>query len=228
MEPIGSYKPDIVFTSQKNPGDKETFYLPFGIHREALQFRGNGKIGRERKIDFTNIPGPGTARKNLTRFIEKNKLFGRVHNSKAKGNPVIPKEIERLVQGDNNVHSYFRWVLHRDYFRVLNDTKVFIYSNVYDRAHWDSKKIWEAYASGCLCLLEKPRVDMSQYPVTELDELLQFSTYGDLVQKANWLYHNPGRLEQLRLRVYEGALRYFSSVPLARRFLWILSEQKGK
>jgi len=197
--------------------------------QEALRFRGNGKIGRERQIDFTNIPGPGDARRRLRDFIARGKLPGRVHNSKVTGGPVIPKEIEHLVRRDNNIHSYFRWVLHRAYFKVLNDTKVFIYSNVYDRAHWDSKKIWEAYASGCLCLLEKPRVDMSQYPVTELCEAAQFKDYDELVQKAKWLYHNQGRLEQLRLRAVEGALKYFNATQIARYFLWwILSEQKGQ
>jgi len=122
------------------------------------------------------------------------------------------------VRRDNNVHSYFRWVLHRGYFSVLNDTKVLIYPNVYDRAHWDSKKIWEGLASGCLPLLEKPRIDMSQYPLTELCP--QFENYDELVDKAKWLYSNQGRLEQLRLRVYEGALKHFTPLPIARYFLW--------
>lgn len=226
MEPLGRYKPDIVFTSQKNPGDKETFYLPFGIHREAQKFH-EGKLAKERGIDFTNIPGPGIARKGLTDFMARVKLPGRVHNSKISGGSVIPKEIERLVWKDNNVHSYFRWVLQREYFKILNDTKVLIYSNVYDRAHWDSKKIWEGLASGCLPLFEKPRIDMSQYPVTELCPELQFEDYDELVDKAQWLYHSQGYFENMRLQVYEGALRYFTPLPLARRFLWFLSKQKG-
>jgi len=82
MEPLGKFKPDIVFTSQKNPSDKTT-YLPFGIHREALRFRGNGKIGMERGIDFTNIPGPGDTRRRLRDFVALGKLPGRVHNGKS-------------------------------------------------------------------------------------------------------------------------------------------------
>jgi len=227
MMGLHGYKPDIVFTSQKPHGSK-TFYLPFGIRREYPQFA-LGKSGKERSIDFAHFPGPGSGRKRLTAFLAKTKLLGRIHNGTVLGQSIIPKQVERFVRRDNNVHSWHRWVSSGSYFWKLNNTKVLIYPNVYtDRAHWDSMRIWEAYASGCLVLLEKPNIDMSQYPATELCNEAQYTCLRDLVGKCKRLYSNQGRLEQLRLQAVEGALRYFTPVPLARMFLWqVLSKQEG-
>jgi len=223
MESLYGYKPDLVFTSQKPFGDK-TCYLPFGIHREYLRLR-EGKSGGERRIDFANFPGPGSGRARLRKFLASTKLPGQVHNSMISGQSIIPRKIHRFVKTGNNVHSWHRWISHQDYFKTLNDTKVLIYPNVYtERAHWDSARIWEAYASGCLVLLEKPNVDMSQYPVTELCKEAQFTDLRDLVGKCERLHSNQGRLEQLRLEAVEGALRYFSSTSLARLFLWRVFE----
>lgn len=228
MESLYGYEPDLVFTSQKPFGDK-TCYLPFGIRREYLRLR-EGKSGRERRIDFAHFPGPGSGRKRLTDFLARTKLPGAIHNEKARGVTESSLGTPALFTAlqDNNVHSWHRWLEYPDYFKVLNDTKVLIYPNVYtNRAHWDSARIWEAYASGCLVLLEKPNVDMAQYPVTELCKEAQYTE--DLVGKCKRLYRNQGRLEQLRLQAVEGALRYFSPVALARYFLWkILFEQKGR
>lgn len=227
MNPLHGYKPDIVFTSQK-PFGSQTFYLPFGIRREYLR-GAEGKTGRDRRIDFAHFLGPGSGRQRLTDFLDRTRLPGRIHNGKVLGQAIVPKKFRRFVEADNNVHSWHRWVQFRSYYQKLNDTKVLIYPNVYaERAHWDSMRIWEAYASGCLVMLEKPNVDMSEYPVTELCKEAQYMDLRDLVGKCRRLYSNQGRLEQLRLQAVEGALRYFSPVSLARLFLWrILSEQKG-
>lgn len=221
MEPLGNYEPDIVFTGQRNPFDQETFYLPFGIYREALDLC-EGKPGPERSIDFANLPGNGDGREKLTKFIAQGRLPGKVHNSKVFGNTIVPEKIKHLAKKDRDkVHDYRMWVLHRNYFRMLNDTKVFIYSNVSHRApHWDSNRQWEALASDCLCLFEQPNVGMAQYPVTELCPEVQFANYDELVDKANWLYSDQRRLEQLRLQAHERALRYFTPIPLTRYFLW--------
>jgi len=220
--PLGGYEPDAVFTSQKPFGDG-TFYLPFGIHRGWRRYA-EGKICRERKIDFANVPGPGTGRQELTAFLSRRdvKLPGRLHSGKVKGPGVT--ELRDFVDRDGNVHSYHRWVSHPAYYRLLNDTKILIYPNVYaDRPHWDSMRVWEGYASGCLCLLEKPSVDMAQYPATNLCEAARFSSHRELIERAGWLHRNQGRLEQFRLKAVEGALKYFTPVSLARYFLWKIS-----
>ncbi len=230
MMPLHGYKPDIVFTSQK-PHGSQSFYLPFGIHREYQRFTA-GKSDRERRIDFANFPGPGSGRERLTNFLKRTKLPGVIHNEKVRG--VIESSLDfelfmNVALKDNNIHSWHRWLEYPDYFKVLNDTKVLVYPNVYtDRAHWDSARIWEAYTSGCLVMLEKPNVDMSQYPVIELCKEAQYTDLRDLVGKCQQLYSNQKRFEQLRLQAIEGALRFFTPVPLARLFLWrILSKQKG-
>jgi len=231
MMGLHGYKPNIVFTSQK-PFNDRTHYLPFGIRREYLRLR-RGKSGRERLIDFANFPGSGSGRMHLTNFLQRTKLPGIVHNKKVRGVTESSLDFELFMNvalKDNNVHSWHRWLEYPDYFKVLNDTKILIYPNVYaDRPHWDSMRIWEAYASGCLVLLEKPNIDMSEYPVTELCKEAQYTCLRDLVGKCKRLYSNQGRLEQLRLQAVEGALRYFSPVALARYFLWkILFEQKSE
>lgn len=220
--PLGKYDPDVVFTIQKMPDDA-TFYLPIGMYERALSLY-EGKPGHRRSIDFANLPGNGDGREKLTKFVAAGKLPGEVHNSEVWGRPVMPKKLERLVAADRagRAHGYFRWVQHRNYFEMLNNTRIFIYPNVShaNPYHWDSYRIWEALSSGCLCLLESPNIDMAQYPVTELCPEMQFSDYNELVDKAAWLYSNPEQCERLRLRVHEGAMKFFAPVPLARYFLW--------
>jgi len=143
-----------------------------------------------------------------------------VHNSKATGEAVIPKGIESLVLADRNIHSYHRWILYKDYFKILNDTKVLLYPGVYDRPHWDSKRPWEGLASGCLVLTEKPPIDMSEYPMTELCPFAVYRDHGEMVEKCKQLYGNHGWLEQQRLEAVQGALRHFTPCPIARYFLW--------
>lgn len=219
MEPLGKYKPSIVFTSQKNPGDKETIYLPFGIHREYLKFR-EGRMGKQRRIAFTNIPGPGDKRKELTEYLKRSKIVGKVHNASVRSTTEFPRSIRKAAMADKNIHSYHRWGCDWAYFRLLNDTKILLYPGVYARPHWDSKRPWEGLASGCLVLTEKPPIDMSEYPMTELCPTAVYKSLGEMVDKCRFFHHNPGQTEQYRLRATENALRYFTPVPLARHFLW--------
>jgi len=219
MEPLDGYRPDVVFTSQKNPGDRDTVYLPFGIHREYLRFA-KGRATKDRSVDFANMPGPGDKRKELTAFLQSNNVPGRVHNGQVRGRAVVPRDIENLVSHDHNIHSWHRWVCYEGYFRLLNDTKVFLYPGVYARPHWDSKRVWEAWASGCLVTTEDPPIDMSEYPMTELCPPAVYKSFGDMVDKCHAFYRDPGWLDQHRVRAVEGALKYFTPVPLARYFLW--------
>lgn len=220
MESLGSYEPDVVFTCHKNHGDEETFYWPHGIHEQSLAYY-QGKSGFERAIDFTNIPGRQAGRNRLTAFVALGKLPGKVHNRRAKDRAVIPSEIAHLIEQDavRGAHAWRRWIYRPDFYAILNSTKVFIYPNIVPY-QWGSMRIWESLASGCLALIEHPVVEMSQYPVTELCPMAQFADYDELVDKAKWLYSDQDRLECLRLQVHEGALRYFTAIPMARYFLW--------
>lgn len=222
MMGLHGYRPDVVFTTQKNPGDK-TEYLPEGIHKQYLTWVG-GKTGKERDIDFAHFPGPGDKKRELTAFLKLAKIPGRVWNEKARGRPIIPNEIAWNVKADRNIHSWYRWVMHRDYHKILNRTKILIYPGVYARPHWDAKRPWEALGAGCLVLTEKPPIDMSQYPMTELCPRAIYKSFDELVDKCQFFHGNPGRTEQYRLRAAENALRYFTPVPLARFFLWRILE----
>jgi len=218
MEPLDGYEPDVVFTSQKNPGDKDTIYLPFGIHRQYLKFR-EGRTGSQRRIDFAAIPGPGKKRKELEDFLKKSRIVGKVHNARAQGTAEFPKPVRKWAMADNNIHSWHRWGCDWAYFNLLNSTKVLIYPGVYDRPHWDSKRPWEAWASGCVVMTEKPPIDMSEYPMTELCPPAVYGSLEEMVDKCLHFYRNPGWTEQQRLRATEEALRHFTPVPLARHFL---------
>jgi hypothetical protein len=225
MVPLGDYSPDIRFVSQKAYGD-EAHYLPFGINLNYLQFA-QGKSTNQRTIDFTNIPSrAGTERLKLTEFLQTHHLPGRVHNDYAIGNKTLPPALKHVGQ-DANIHSYHRWTTSIEYYRVLNDTKVYIEPGVFaDRPHWDSKRPWEALASGCFVLFHKPPVDMEQYSVTELcGDFSIFDTFEEMIEKCHYLYNNPNQLDKLRLEVEQKALEHFTPVPLAKYFLRCTKER---
>lgn len=223
MEPLGSYEPDIVFVSQKNLGDEQSCYMPFGIHREYLELASN-KTTTDRGVDFAAISGPGPKRGELGAFMAQDKLPGSVFSGAIRGQGVIAEPLRQKLVSDRRVHSYHRWIMFRDYFRLLNDTKVLIYPGVHASAWWDAKRPWEAYASGCLVMLDKPLVDMSSYPVTELCPFAVYESYEELTQKCYYLYKHQNILDGYRREVIKGALKYFGSVPLARRFLWLIAQ----
>jgi hypothetical protein len=223
-EPLNGYKPDIVFTSQKNFGDKESIYLPFGIRDQYKTFF-EGREGKDRDIDFTHISGGGGARKRTYRLIKAFTFLkiipGKVFNGSIKGDELVPEQIKHYVFQDKNVHSYWRWAKSRRYFTLLNRTKVFIYPGVQQSptSWWDSERPWEAYASGCLVLLKNPTVDVSQYPITEISEFSVYNFTVEMVEKCRFLYKNQSFLEQTRLLAFERAIKYFSSVSIANYFL---------
>lgn len=218
--PLSGYEPDLLFTLQKIPGDKKSHYFPAGIHPRFWQLY-EGKAVKDRGVDFTNIPGKKARRRKLQKFLsEKGRLPGRVSNKNVRGEKVVPKEIAILVEADDNVHSYHRWVLWRDYYKLLNDTKVLIYpGKSATTSWWEAACPWEGYGSGCFVLYETPTADIGQYPVTELCKESVYDSYGALVDKCRWLYKDQGRLERLRRETVGGALKYFAPVPLTRYFL---------
>lgn len=222
VEPLGNYGPDLVFTAQKMPGDRTTLYLPFGIHEQykALYER---KPTEERNIDFAHIHGPGVKRVELQRLLSSlarlRLVPGRVYAAETRGEEFVADEIRSQVANDNNVHSYHRWTLSREYFRVLNRTKVLIYPGVY-HSQWDSKRPWEAYASGCLVMLANPEIDISEYPATQICDFAVFRSKFELVEKCWFLYLRPAFLDHVRRTAIERAWKYFSPEAVARYFLY--------
>jgi hypothetical protein len=225
MEPLGNYWPDVVFSSQKAPQDDAAVYLPFGIHSQYMNSRQCVQFDK-RSIDFVNVPGDGPKRIKMTNFLNQygEMIPGVLHNAPIRGSASVPSAIAHLAPHDKNIHSYHRWASYADYHTVLGNSKVFIYPGVFDFPQWDSKRQWEAYANGCLVLYERPTVDMSSYPVTELYEDGVFDSHYELIDKCKYLYSNPELLERIQETVVCSALFHFSPAQLALRFLYYVKE----
>jgi hypothetical protein len=227
VEDLNGYEPDIVFTSQKQKGDKKSFYLPFGIYCQYTTLFEN-KNTSQREISFVHIAGPGIKRKRTEKLIDVLSLCrilpGITYNDTIRGDKIVPEKIAGYVTKDKNVHSYHRWVMHKDYFKLLNNSKVLIYPGVGNMPFWDSKRPWEAYASGCLVMMSKPSIDVSEYPITELSDFSVYSNYLEFISKWRYLHNNSTFLDNLRTDAVGKALKYFSSKPIANYFLKRITE----
>jgi len=215
MEEIYVYNPDIIFKSQKF--NNEGIYLPFGINKTYI-LKENTK---NREIDIANFPGPGGPRATITNFINRNFKNYKVSNRSIYGNMIVDNNIKNYCKKDNNVHSWHRWRVCDKYFETMKNSKICIY--VPAPGGWDSKRQWEALAQGAFVIFNKPvHFDNSQYPLQEICE--EFKNTNELVNKCEFLLKNPDILERKREECYEKAMKYFTSVPIARYFLWNIIE----
>jgi hypothetical protein len=232
IETLSDYEPDVVFTAQKQPDDSDSLYLPFGIHEQYTTLH-QGRSTTEREIDFAHIPGPGKKRrfmKILIRVLHMLRVLpGCIHNGYATGEEMIPDAIRDNLVNDHRVHGYYRWVMRKSYFELLNNSKVLIYPGTHDRPFrdWDSKRPWEAYASGCLVLLGKPSIDVKDYPITEVCDYAVYDSTTEFIAKGRYLYKHPHFLDELRVSAVQRAWKYFSPVPIARYFLMSTARRIG-
>ena len=217
IENIGDYKPDKIFTSQK-PFNDNTIYIPFGIQKNYLKMNQNIPI-LNRKYDFTHISGPGQLRCQISNFLSSKKINGKIFNGTARGEAIYPEKIKNLCKIDNNIHSYHRWSLNKDYFNVLNNSKVLIYHGIDNKPFWDSKRPWEALACGCILLYNKPLIDTSQYPLTQIDNFLLYNSLEELVEKCNKLINNPELFEKYHNLCKTKSIEFFSNKALTNYFL---------
>ena len=226
MNTIGNYKPDKIFMSQKYKINKECIYLPFGIHEQYLKYNKNLNCNH-RQYDIINIPGTvHYYRGKITNILNNLKTTYKIFNSRIYGNnDIYNNTISNLCNNDNNIHSWHRWNMNRNYYDILNNGKILISPPVdkYNAPGWESKRPYEALASGCLILFHKqPDFDNSQYPLQELCDICEFEheNYNQMIQKCKYLLQNPEILEQKREECYNNAIKYFTSEPIARYFLW--------
>lgn len=230
VESLNDYQPDVVFTAQKQNDDSHSVYLPFGIHKE-YQTLYESKSTTERRIDFAHIPGPGKKRKSMGKLINELHYLkvvpGRIHNSHVSGEKLIPGVIRDYVMRDDNVHSYHRWVMRKSYFELLNNSKVLIYPGIDKWPFWDSKRPWEAYASGCLVLMARPCINVKDYPVTEVCEHAVYDSIPEFILRCRYLYKHPDFLNELRVTAVQRACKYFSPRPIARYFLMRIAQRIG-
>lgn len=226
VEPIGEYSPDIVFASQKQRGDQTARYLPFGINKEYLSLA-EGKKPSQRLYDFVHIEGPGWKRTLTRHLLDVAKatriLPGSLFNGSVFGEKIVSDTIRSQLefeQSDRNIiHGYFRWALDRAYFRLLNNSKVLIYPGIDRFPFWDSKRPWESYASGCVVLLSKPSIDVSEYPPTEICSFANYSSPFELIDKCRFLFRTPAAVDRYATETITRSHKYFSPISLARYFL---------
>ncbi len=233
VEDLDGYLPDVVFTAQKQLGDRSSFYLPFGIQNEYLTLN-ESKAFRRRTIDIAHIAGPGTKRRWTQRLIMAGSRLGvipgNVFNGFARGEKTIAPQIKRFFEEENAskepVHGYVRWTADKEYYRVLNNSKVLVYPGVSSQPFWDSKRPWEGYACGCLVLLSLPNIDVSDFPPTELEEFANYSGPLELISKCRFLVKNPEAAERYRVHAVERALKYFSAASIARYVLGKIADAR--
>jgi hypothetical protein len=219
MEPLGGYRPDVVFTMQKQPGDKETHYIPSGIHERYLAMS-LGKRLEERHIDIAHVPGPGVWRSAMSDLFRLGTFHGTAHEGPARGRPVYPPEIRGLAERDgDNVHSYHRWACWTAYYEILNHSKVFVHPGIDHLPFWDCPRIYEGMACGCLVTMSTPCTDVSDYPPTDVCPQAVFVGHEEMIRNAEAWYKDRGYLDDLRRKCYRRGVKFFAPVPVARYFL---------
>lgn len=230
------YHPDLVFMSQKYKINTKEIYLPFGIHSNYIEQSQQIMNTFDRSIDICHIPGPGEYRANMVNIINKNFLQDDsfvVWNKLVYGDMTVDEKIKEYCEKDKqNIHSWHRWRICKDYHNVLLDSKISIISLIdkYNAPGWESKRIYEALAYGSVVLFERqPDFDNSSYPIQDICDGIEFEyqNYEQLIDRCTHLLHNKYELEEKRKKCYEGALKYFTSIPITRYFLFNIKEKLG-
>jgi len=227
MEDLGNYRPDYVFCSQKSFSDS-SIYLPFGIHQKYYELSENRSL-EERKYTFAHFPGPGQRRRYAVRAINAyNKIIRpspRIWNQTIRGEFQAPPEIQHLIVQDKNVHSWHRWTMPKEYFKILNQSRVVIYPGVDHWPFWDSKRPWEAIACGAAVLMQLPTIDTQSRGLETLDSDFVFDGTIDLLRKIRCLQKLPIDEFNNKIQRFVGlAQKQFSSVNIARFFLQTIKE----
>jgi hypothetical protein len=232
MEPmLENYSPDVVFMSHKFKINTDQIYLPFGINKSYFTEQ---SINSKRTIDVCHIPGPGRYRQ-VTENILNNAKEGNLHdknvwNQYVYGDMNVDDRIKNNCENDDNVHSWHRWRVCKDYQNTLVNSKINIISliNTYNSPGWESKRPYEGMAFGCFIMFQKqPDFDNQSYPIEEIDEdmLFKFEDYNGMIDKCKYLLENPDVLEEKRVKCHEKAMKYFTSEPITRYFLFSILEK---
>ena len=227
-----NYNPDIVFMSQKYKINTTEIYLPFGIHSDYIEKTQSIKTTLDRSIDICNIPGPGAFRAQMVNIVSNNFPTNKIHNALVYGDMTVDDEIKEYCQKDiNNIHSWHRWRICKDYHNVLLNSKISIISLIdkYNAPGWESKRVYEALAYGSFPMFERqPDFDNNSYPIQDICEGVEFDfqDYDQMVKRCKYLLQHQNILENKREQCYQNALKYFTSIPITRYFLFNISEKK--
>jgi hypothetical protein len=214
----------VLFTMQRQRGDAVSHYVPSGIHGRYLAMGEPSRPLAERHIDFAHVPGPGVWRTAMRDLLDLGMLPGTVHNSPARGEPVYPAGIEALAKRDDNVHSYHRWACWRDFYDVLNHSKVLLHPGIDGLPFWDCQRPYEGWACGCVVAMSVPCTDVSEYPPTDVCPEAVYGSHEQLAHIAGVWLDEPGYLKLLREKTVERAHRFFTPEAVARYFLLKVKE----
>lgn len=223
----GDYKPDIVFTAQKQFDLKEyrDYYIPFGIQKWYQS--DSIKPFSERKFDFSHVQGTGKRRDEANGIMNTPMIPGEKFHKRTYGIHKFPKEIEDLANKDyrENVHGYHRWAKHEDYYQLLQDSKCIIYNGIDSWPFWDSKRPWEAMASGCYFLYTKPVIDVSEYPIWDCDDFAMCRDLNELSEKSHYLFNHKDEFSKRATNMMQYATKYFSAEAISRYFLMTIKKE---
>jgi len=227
MESIGNYKPDKIFMVAKYKINKDCIYIPCGINNTYIEYF-NNKEQIKKIYDISNFPGSGFYRKELENKLNNYKKTTKynIWNSKIYGEMMVSDKIKKFCENDKNIHSWHRWRCCKDYFEKVMSSKIQLLSPV-DKYNAPGgvgiKRITEAIAGGNYILYHvQPDVDDSSYPIEEISPYskIKFQDYNEMIKKCEYLLERPDFLEEKRKECYENGMKYFTSEPIARYFLW--------
>ena len=135
------------------------------------------------------------------------------------------KQIREIINKDNNVHSWHRWTMPKEYFEILNDSRILIYPGIDHGGFWDSKRPWEAIASGAAVLMQKPSIDTQEKGLDTLDEDFVFDGWYQLPGKIRKLQRLPNHQLESKIQDFVSqAQEQFSSASIATYFLNVIGE----
>lgn len=226
MESLGNYEPDIVFCAHKSFSDQSSVYIPFGIHKQYYKLS-TAKAIQNRQYTFAHFPGPGILRRKTEKTLRMyNRLFNPkppIWNESIRDDNRGPEEVQEIINKDKNVHSWHRWTMSGGYFKILNESRILIYPGIDHWPFWDSKRPWEAIASGAAVLMQKPRIDTQGIGLDTIDTDFVFDGRYQLIRKIRQLQRLSK--DQLAIKIQNfvsTAQEQFSSVSIASYFLKII------
>jgi hypothetical protein len=218
FEDVGDYEPTLTLTAQPFTG-YDAVYQPIGI-QHAFTNASTFPKSNTRDTPFTYIP-----LKNKRRVDDWVTELENCHVERnIRGMTIVDSEIAQLIadDGGDGVHGWRYWMFYEGYYDLLNRTQVLVYPN-----NWASRRPWEALACGCLLMMERPSIDMSAYPITNVAPFCVFESKEELLGKVGYLSAHPAQAERMRQEAAKMAIKYFAPVPLARRMLWHLWDRIG-
>ena len=229
IEEIGNYKPDLIFMANKYKINKNCLYLPTGILDNYIKYLDNNNNNiNNKKYDIVHINGPGEYRNKLKYIIDTYLKKYNIFNEKIYGETQLDNKIKHYYNLDNNIHSWHRWNLAKDYCNMLKQSKINIISpvDVYNSPGGVGiKRITEALMSGSYILYhQQSDVDDSTYSYEYICDYckFEFENYNEMIQKCDYLLNNPDILKQKQINMYNNSKKYFTSIPITRYFLYYI------